>query len=214
MDAQDVVGTQPQSTRRAVIHALRASGCATVGQLAEMVGIKPAAIRHHLNSLHAEGLVEVEEQRQAVGRPIHIYRLTDKAEDFFPHSYHVLVDRLLDQLKLNLSPAVVQALLDALAESLAEELRREVAHLPTPARRLRLMEVLNQSGQMVHWQESESGLQLIKYHCPYSLVGQHHPELCQIDQTLIRAVLETEVKQVACLRSGDPACSMLLEGES
>ncbi len=211
MTTQDVSITHTQSTRWAVIRALRTLGQATVAQLAEQVGVKSVTIRHHLNSLHAEGLVAVEEQRRAVGRPVHLYRLTEEAERLFPHAYHLLIDRLLDLLKQKLAPSTVQMLLEALAHSLAEEARREVAHLPPEVRRPRLEAWLRERGLIVSWEETDEGVQLIKYHCPYYAVGRHHPELCQIDEALIRAVLEADVRQSACLLAGDGSCTFVLD---
>ena len=88
-------GQALHTTRRSVLEALRSAGTATVAQLAEMVGVKGITIRHHLNALLAEGLVDAEEKRQAVGRPIYMYRLTTEAENLFPQKYHQLVERLL-----------------------------------------------------------------------------------------------------------------------
>lgn len=211
MTVQDVSITHTQSTRWAVIRALRALGRATVAQLAEQVGVKEMTIRHHLNSLHAEGLVTVEEQRRAVGRPVHLYRLTEEAERLFPHAYHLLIDHLLDLLKQKLAPATVQMLLEALAHSLADEARREAAHLPAEERRAHLEAWLREHGLIVSWQQTDDGMRLVKYHCPYYIVGQRHPELCQVEETLIRAVLEAEVQRAACLLAGDGACTFVLQ---
>ena len=34
-----------------------------INELAEVVGINPISVRHHLNSLQADGLIEAEEER-------------------------------------------------------------------------------------------------------------------------------------------------------
>jgi predicted ArsR family transcriptional regulator len=72
-----------QVTRRAVLMALRNRGWATVSELANEVGIKSISVRHHLNALQADGLVEMEERRQSVGRPLHIYMLSEEATRSF-----------------------------------------------------------------------------------------------------------------------------------
>src|SRR5574341_1619350 len=72
-----------QATRRAVLIALRNRGWATVSELADEVGIKSISVRHHLNALQADGLVEMEERRQSVGRPLHIYMLSEEANRSF-----------------------------------------------------------------------------------------------------------------------------------
>lgn len=200
----------PHSTRRAVLEALRSANAATVAQLSEIVGVKAITIRHHLNGLLAEGLVEVEERRQTVGRPIYVYHLSPEAENLFPQKYHQLVERLLDQVKLSLPPDTVDMLIKSLATSLAEEFRGEFEALPEPERLNHLIELLGREGFMAQWRRTENGVELVEYHCPYYAVGQRHPEICQIDEELIRVALKAQVAKEACLLTGDPACKFLL----
>jgi predicted ArsR family transcriptional regulator len=203
-------GQALHTTRRSVLEALRSAGTATVAQLAEMVGVKGITIRHHLNGLLAEGLVDAEEKRQAVGRPIYMYRLTAEAENLFPQKYHQLVERLLDQVKLSLPPETVDMLIKSLATSLAEEFRVEFDSLPEPDRLNRLIDLLAREGFMAQWRRTDAGVELVEYHCPYYAVGQRHPEICQIDEELIRVALKAQVAKEACLLTGDPACKFVL----
>lgn len=199
------------STRQAVIEALKAAKQATVNQLAQMVGVKAITIRHHLNGLLAEGLIEQREKRQTIGRPIHIYNLSERAENLFPHQYHRLVERLLDQVREKLPPETIQMLMDSLASSLAGDLRQELEHVPVDARMSHLVSLLAQEGFLAEWGRTENGLRLIEYHCPYYFIGQRYPEICQIDETLIRLAMGTEVAKEACLLNGDSACEFVLQ---
>lgn len=212
MSIQEVLGTNTDSTRWSVVKALRACGSATVAELAEVVGVKPVTIRHHLTSLQAEGLVDMTEKRHGVGRPTHHYRLTHKADQFFPNSFHLLFDRLLGEIKETFPPETVNMLIDSLADSMASDVRREMTGMSPEARRARLVEWLEEHGLMVRWRQSDDGLlQLVKYHCPYYAVGDDHPELCRIDEAMVSAVIEVEVKRSGCLLSGDPACALVLD---
>ena len=199
-----------QSTRKAIIEALKSVGQAAVNQLAQMVGVKAITVRHHLNGLMAEGLIEQQEKRQTVGRPLHVYSLTEQAESLFPHQYHRLVERLLDQVKEKLPPETIQMLMNSLASSLVDDLRRELEQVPVEARMSRLVALLGQEGFLAEWERSENGLRLIEYHCPYYFIGQRYPEICQIDETMIRLAMGTEVAKETCLLDGDPACEFVL----
>ena len=198
------------STRQAIIDKLKQRQQATINELAGLVGVKPVTVRHHLHTLQAEGLVDAEERRQPVGRPLYIYRLTEQAQALFPQKYHRLAERLLDQLKETLSPEAVQQLMNSLADSLADDVREEFERLTPQQRMERLIDRLEQEGFLAHWRQTNDGLQLIEYHCPYYLVGQRHPEICQIDETLIRVAMDAEVEKEACLLDGDSACTFVL----
>ena len=214
MTRQEPPAINPNSTRWMVVKALRTLGIATVTELADAVAVKAVTVRHHLNSLQAAGLVDVEEQRQPVGRPVYVYTLTAQAERLFPQAYHLLVDRLLEQVKDKLDRDTIEMLIAALVDSMANDIRKQIAHLSPEAQRKRLVEWMNQNGLTARWRESSDGLQLVKYYCPYHAVAHHHPELCQIDEALIQAALDTEVERSACLRDGDQTCTLLLHDDS
>lgn len=193
------------------MRALHKLGRATVSEIAGAVGVKSVTVRHHLTSLQADGLISADEERRTVGRPVYIFRLTPKAEQLFPQSFHILVDGLLKQLKQNLEPEMVDMLINAMAGALAGDLRQELDGLPDDkARRASMIQWLDDKGLTAIWQESSDGLQLVKYRCPYYAVGDHHPELCQIDEELVRIALDAEVMRSACLLEGDSNCTLVL----
>ena len=193
-----------------IIEALKAAGQATVNQLSQAVGTKAVTIRHHLNVLLAEGLIEQREKRQDVGRPVHVYSLTEQAENLFPRQYHRLIECLLAQVKETMSPGTVQMLLNSMAASLVGDVGQELEQIPVEDRMSRLVELLAREGFLAEWERSEQGLRLVEYYCPYYFVGQHHPEICQIDETMIRLATGAEVDKETCLLNGDSTCQFVL----
>ena len=116
-----------QGTRQEVLEALKERGRASVSDLAEAVGVKSVTVRHHLNALQADGLLDVQEERQPVGRPRHIYSLSEDGQSLFPQKYHVLVERMLDQLKDTSSVEVAELFLQQLGEQVGDVFRRNPA---------------------------------------------------------------------------------------
>lgn len=199
-------------TRRAVMEHLRLRGSATVNDLAQALSVSLISVRHHLSGLQAEGIVRVELQRQQVGRPRHVYCLTERAEQYFPQQYHVLVSRLLDELKASLPAEQVEAIMARMAANVAARYGGANAAVDTLEMRLqRLVEVLGAEGFMAEVQQVGDNLILTATTCPYTVIGQRHPEICQIDQQLIRAVLGADVEQTACVLHGDRACAFSVQ---
>jgi DeoR family suf operon transcriptional repressor len=197
-------------TRQAIIDTLKVMQHATVNELAESVGVKPMTVRHHLNALQADGLAASQERRQPVGRPIHVFFLTEKADELFSQNYRVLVERLLDQLKTRLPEPAFKTLIADLAGAVADEFRGELARLPQQARMNRLIEILEREGFVAEWGTTEDGIQLVEHHCPYFHIGQRHPEVCQIDRALIHVAMGGSVERASCMLEGDRACTFLL----
>jgi DeoR family suf operon transcriptional repressor len=212
-DHQVNSGLNTGSTRWLVLKALRTLGKATITELSDVVGVAGVTIRHHLTSLQAEGLIDVEAERRSVGRPVHIYRLSRDAERFFPQAYHLLVDGLLDQVKDQLPADAVDQLIDGLADSLTSDLRASLAGQPEGVRREILLGWLDEQGMTAHWQDGDDGLQLVRYHCPYYDIGARHPEVCRIELSVVGSVLGAEAVRSTCMQHGDSACTLVVSQE-
>jgi predicted ArsR family transcriptional regulator len=193
-------------TRWMVLELIRTQGHATIASLAEALDVSAITVRHHLGTLQSEGLVAINVERKHVGRPKHVYTLTEAAQRYFPNQYHVLAERLLDTLKATLPPDQVSVIIDGVAAGVAA--RYGIAQLGgTLEERLpRLVEVLGEEGFMAEVKRIDGSIVLTALNCPYLYVGQRHPEVCRIDGTLIRQMLGTEVEQKSCMLNGDAAC--------
>lgn len=200
-------------TRLQVLEAIRAQQPTTVILLAETLGISPISIRHHLTSLQAEGLITIEIDRQGVGRPKHLYSLTEAAQRFFPNKYHVLAERLFDELKASLAPNQVEGMVDRLAANVASRYGT-LPHGTLEERLKYLVEILGEEGFVAEVQRVGNNIVLTELNCPYMYVGQRHPEVCRIDNTLIRSVLGVEVQQTSCVLHGDRCCTFNVKDDS
>lgn len=69
---------QKESTRDIILDTIRQRYQATVNELAEAADVSPVTVRHHLNALQAEAVLESDRVRRKVGRPYHVYSLTEK----------------------------------------------------------------------------------------------------------------------------------------
>ena len=88
------------TTRGRIVGLLR-TGSRTVNELAEALELTDNAVRAHLAGLERDGLVEQEGVRRGIGKPAHVFRLTEEAESLFPKAYAFLaaeLRRLSEQL--------------------------------------------------------------------------------------------------------------------
>jgi predicted ArsR family transcriptional regulator len=198
-------------TRHAVLEHIRVHGYGTVQSLADALGLSPISVRHHLTSLQAEGLIRVELDRQRVGRPKHRYYLTERVEPTLPNQYHTLALRLLDELKATLSPQQVQAIIDRIAATVAARYGDSLIGSTLEQRLAHLVRVLGAEGFMAEVRHVDDQLVLTSSNCPYTSIGQHHPEVCRIDTTLIRTVLGVSVEQTSCVLHGDRNCAFRVQ---
>ena len=198
-------------TRDKILEALLRKPRSTINYLAEAVEINPISVRHHLNNLQAGGLIISEEERHGVGRPRLVYTLTEEGSEKFPTRYLRLTSRLLSQLKETLPNPMVKELFSQVAMNLAEEHEGKLENLNVEERLDTIQELLGEEGFTVEWEKLGEQYHIHEVSCPYHKVGQNHPEICSMDQTLISQMLALPVEQVQCILNGDERCTYVVE---
>lgn len=203
------------STREKILRTLLNRQQCTINELAEAVDINPISVRHHVDKLEASGLITSKEKRHGVGRPRLVYFLTEKGMEQFPTRYLQLTIRLLQQLKESLPKEVVNNLFAEIANDLINEYSQELEleNLPIEERLDIIKKLLMMEGFNVNWEKVDNQYLIHEVNCPYYHVGQSHPEICMIDQSLISSVLAVPVEKVQCILNGDAVCTYIVDTE-
>ncbi|MCL4561720.1 MAG: winged helix-turn-helix transcriptional regulator [Chloroflexi bacterium] len=200
-----------KSTRDRILQTLLSHPRSTILEMAQAVGINAISVRHHLTSLQADGLVTAEEERHGVGRPRLVYFLTEKGLERFPTKYMRLATRLLDELKETLPPQTVSSLFTKMATDLVEGYTGELENLPIEERLDLARQLLAEEGFTVEWEKHGDQYHINEVTCPYYHVGQSHPEVCTVDQTLISTILAIPAEKVKCVLRGDSMCTYVIQ---
>lgn len=199
-----------KSTREKVLKTLLTRERCTINELAEAVDINPISVRHHITRLQADGLVDSAEERHGVGRPRRLYFLTENGREHFPTRYLRLTLRLLTQLKETLPAPMVSTLFAQMAKELAAGHEAELESLSMEERLDLVKELLTNEGFTVDWERQGDQFQIRESNCPYFHIGQNHPEVCSVDQTLISTVLSVPAEKIKCMLHGDSQCTYIV----
>jgi predicted ArsR family transcriptional regulator len=199
-----------RSTREKVLYTLLKREQCTINELAEEVDINPISVRHHIAKLEATRLVDSHEEKHGVGRPRRVYFLTERGRERFPTRYLRLTLRLLEQLKETMPQPMVDRLFTQIAKDLASEYRDDLDDLTMEERLDLVTDLLTQEGFTVEWEREGDNYRIRESNCPYYHVGQTHPEVCSVDQTLISTLLSIPAQKVKCMLHGDSHCTYLI----
>ncbi|MCJ7584664.1 MAG: winged helix-turn-helix transcriptional regulator [Anaerolineales bacterium] len=202
-----------KSTRDRILQTLLRQPGTTINELAEAVGINPISVRHHMTNLQAQGLVSTEEERHGVGRPRLVYFLTESGTERFPTRYLRLTSRLLDQLKESLPEPLVSKLFLEIANNMAGDYAEQMKGLNMEERLELAKTLLAEEGFTVEWEKAGAQYKIHEITCPYLQIGQNHPEVCTLDQTLISRMLAVPAEKVQCILSGDAHCTYVVQPE-
>jgi predicted ArsR family transcriptional regulator len=156
-----------------------------------------ATVRHHLRVLVSDGRLELisARGRDQRGRPEKVYSLPRTA---LGHNLAALSDALLTEA----GPGIR---MDALAKRLAAE--GDLSGQPL-AKRLNLtVEKLNQMNYRAHWEAGSEGPRIIFGHCPYAAILEKHPELCKMDQSMLKEWMGQSAAQLFRIgKEGSSVC--------
>jgi predicted ArsR family transcriptional regulator len=202
------------TTREQILRHIRVNVQANIAELAEVLGVSPVSVRHHVSALQADGLVRSVEVRHGVGRPHLAYSLTDAAQERFPAKYLQFSERLLDEMKSSLPPQAIEAIFTRMAEGMVAEYAAKMRGRSLEEKMELLVELLGAEGFMAKWNRAGETIQLTEYNCPYVRIGQRHPEICTIDQAVIRQVLDADVEKTNCVLNGAERCVFVIRPQA
>ena len=206
-----------QQTRRHILEILKDRKEATIDEIVEALSnrigkITAVTVRHHLEILRGDGLVAAPtvRRRSAPGRPQYVYSLTPQAADYFPNNYQGLASGLLAQIKDQLPPAQVNKILDGLASSMAGDAM--IPDAPLDVRLDHVVTYLNSNGYAASWHQTESGEHILSVsNCPYEQVSCSNPELCKMDEHLIRNLIGSPAQRIQWQMDDQESCAFLIK---
>ena len=198
-----------QPTRYRILEILKEQGDVTVAELARKLGMAPVSVRHHLDVLQAENLIDTPRVRRrgTVGRPQRVYTLTKAADVYFPDNNQALVITMLEELKHVLPPAELEAMFERMADRMAREAEPVPADADMARRMAIAVDFLNEKGYLARWEQQDSGFVLYTLNCPYSGISERHQELCSMDHKLINRVVGITLTPVSRMSEGSCRCA-------
>jgi predicted ArsR family transcriptional regulator len=164
------------TARQKVLSYFNKSRTASAREISRALKMSPATVRHHLRVLSSDGRLEIVSVRgrDKRGRPEKVYSLPQAA---LGDNFSALSDALLAE-------AGSEVQVEALARRLAGE--SNFASQPVAKRLNSTIENLNQMNYHARWEAGSEGPRIIFSHCPYAAIIEKHPELCQMDQAVLK----------------------------
>ncbi|MCX6054470.1 MAG: transcriptional regulator [Chloroflexi bacterium] len=203
-----------KSTRDRILQTLLTHPNAAISDLAEAVDINNISVRHHLTNLQAEGYIRASEERHGVGRPRLVYSLTETGLERFPTRYLNLTKRLLDQMKSSLPQPQIDEIFIRMARSIASDQAEKIKNLTIEKKLDYIRKSLEEEGFMIEWKKVGNEYHLLETSCPFYHIGQSHPEVCVLDQTLISSILSVPTEKTQCVLNGDVHCTYVIQEQS
>lgn len=199
----------PEGTAATLLALLR-DGRRQAQELAATLGIDTSAVRRHLETLRAQGLVDSVEAVAGPGRPKMMYGLTAAGREAFPRDYALLLSLVTAKLGETEGRAALERVMGAIAEDLA----KGVAAKPDPEGRVKaLVAFYNRLGFEASVERTRDGFAITQRNCIFLRAATADPPLlCEcLDEGIMRAALPSaDVRFEGSLATGAPRCRHLL----
>lgn len=213
--------TGERRTRNRVARSILDHGPSTAADLAERLGLTQAAVRRHLDALHADNVVEPRDQRvyghRGRGRPAKVFALTDCGRDAFDQAYDQLAADALHWIARSAGggergEAAVSAFARARVADQAERYRPIVEAAAPEDRASALAQALSADGYAATARSAPgpAGEQLCQHHCPVAHTAEQFPQLCEAEAEVFSRLLGTHVQRLATIAHGDGVCTTFI----
>jgi predicted ArsR family transcriptional regulator len=198
-------------TRTRVTQTILENGPSTAADLADQLGLTPAAVRRHLDQLLADGVLEARDQRvtgqRGRGRPAKVFAITDAGRDGFAHAYDELAAGALRYLAQTGGDDAVKAFAKHRLVDLEERYRPLLAQVDPAQRPRMLAQVLTNDGFAASVSTTPAGAQMCQHHCPVAHVAEEFPQMCEAETEMFARLLGTHVQRLATIAHGDGVCT-------
>jgi predicted ArsR family transcriptional regulator len=209
--AMKTSGISGKDTREKIVFLLKTRAPLSVEELATELATSGVNVRRYLEALERDGLVESTLKRRERGRPVHLYRLTERADELFPHAYDVLSVEILQQIEQRFGREVVTSILQGRADTLAAKIK---PRLQGKTLRKRVEEFARAFEEMGYLVRVENGTPdsyvVVMHHCPVLLIARDFPEVCDGDCLIASQSLDAEVIRQCALSEGASSCRFII----
>ena len=192
---------------------LKTRGNMSTKALAETLGISVPAVRQHLKA--QDEFVEMDQQRQGVGRPAQIWRLAPAAQSRFPDTHAELTVRLIESIEHSLGVAALEAVIADRFTATLHNYQGKLAGLTTLAGKLkRLAQIRSDEGYMAELVRDGGRWLLLENHCPICAAATRCQGFCRNELLLFQNLLgdSVEVERIEYLLDGGERCVYAISG--
>ncbi|HYW50412.1 MAG TPA: helix-turn-helix domain-containing protein [Gemmatimonadaceae bacterium] len=186
----------------------------TARELAARFDLTPNAMRRHLETLEAAGIVRHAREVRGVGGPVHAFSLTGSGEALFPRQYATVLLETLECIAAEHGRGGVTDFFRRKWATLAADAAPALHQLPMEERVQLVAELWTSLGYMAEADvDGESGLPVLRKHnCAIRAVAEQYPEICATEAAFIGEVIGVPAERRRHILAGCNTCEYVVGG--
>ncbi|NVM94885.1 helix-turn-helix transcriptional regulator [Arthrobacter wenxiniae] len=212
------VAVEPdERTRDRVLTAVLEHGPVSAAQLGQLLGLTPAAVRRHLDTLSRHGVIEIKlisNRKSGAGRPARRYVVSRQGQTEIGDDYLEIARLALSELAAHSGDRGVVdfaerrfATMEASYQPLVDAAGSDVA-----ARSKALAAALNAdrfvaTSNSLNPHSAMAAEQLCQGHCPIQELASSFPAFCDAETEVFSRLLGVDVRRLSTMASGGHVCT-------
>lgn len=214
----NVSGIEPdERTRDRVLTTVLEQGPVSAAQLGQLLGLTPAAVRRHLDTLSRQGVIEVKlisNAKSGAGRPARRYVLSKQGQSEIGDDYLEIASLALAEIADSKGQRGVVEFAERRFAKMEAKYKPVVdaAGTDVAARSKALAAALNADRFVATSHSLNAGStmaaeQLCQGHCPIQALATTFPEFCDAETEVFSRLLGVDVRRLSTLASGGHVCT-------
>lgn len=194
-------------TQRQLLRLLQGErGGLSIDVLRSALNVSRNAVRQHLTSLLAQGLVAHGPIVPTGGRPERRFVLTDAANELFPRRYVELASSLIREIGSSLGEAQLLQLLTRLGDEVGKELGSGLAGGSSADRCKAIAAAMTELGYDARAEVRGATREIQAKNCVFHHLAQSHPAVCEFDLAFLGRASGQHVEHTECIVRGGDVC--------
>ncbi len=191
----DLLQKVVKSQKYQILAEIKRSQGLSVAELCKRVNLSYMGVKQHCISLEKDGYLDTWRRPKGMGRPEKAYRLTPRAQDFFPNEFTNLTCRLLESVGEVYGPAAPEKILYQIYQSQTAKLKAKLTGTTLEEKTRSIAALREEEGYMAEYYfDTEARRhQVIEFHSPLLLLLDDYPIIKEMEERLFEAILDTRV---------------------
>ncbi len=193
-----------------IIETLKKTQGLSVNELGQRLKLSYMGVKQHCDELARHGYVDTWRRPKPVGRPEMVYRLTPKAQIFFPRSTNATTIDILHAANRLYGAAAGEKLLYSVFALKTEEYMRKLRGKTVLELAEMLVKIRDQEGYMSELSTADP-IGIVEYHSPIFDLLDAFPLVRRLEREMMERILGVRIEREEELASGLYRCRFLFQ---
>lgn len=188
-----------------ILFTIKRSSGLSVSKLAKTMKMSYMGVKQHCDDLEKLGYLDTWRQprkKGSSGRPEKLYRVTARANVFFPTFDNEFTSSLLVSLKEGFGGNAPEKLVFAYLSQKGIAYRDAIEGVSLQERAVSFAAIRNREGFLCICEDHPEGIQILEYHHPLHEIFEKHPATVRMEQSMLEMALGCSVTRKAVTLSG------------